>query len=1199
MKEVEENIVEEKKDEINTGVKTEPIDLVAPGLDAYFGTKKQREDIGKQMLKGYDAQKTMTDKALFFIYNEMKNTVTVADPDPNYPSATVHVNKSLPDEEKQRIVAEAQKSFDEALLKREALGISKTTNTSPEDEKASEELAKKFFKDFVGDGKRSTIIENYKQFQLINSYIEYITGVEYKKNLEELKKNDPNDPLNEQKAAYLTSYRKSNYVNLLTAAKSGADTQITMYLVPDAEDVAGIGELMFKNLKFNNQMKLSTFLKSMGLTEYEKKLYLSRRNWNEDDNVYEVFKQKVQEEGVEPTSNNILAQIKADYAHEYGTSIVNELIGNPVLFFEQNFDQSLMNMDDLATLLKYNETEKAVFLKESNAKPEDFALGIFINKFNNDTEYQKKLKQKKLDQGKTEEESALITGEDYIQYLKDFVKQETDRFVFDEYYDRDKVTIEKFLATIGYDKDEIKSFTTSRNIPLEIPAIAVMKMEYMKTLSPEDMQNMNNMPVAEADKLVVKFAKEFMGKERNRLKAEGRKKVYLNKGFEMREEFHDSLELESEKEVHDFGVKMLANEGISPKTDPKKPEDIAYKKWVDTVADPMFKSNYYTDIAKSYGTVRTKVISGAELGLMKEKSIERFFDANVSNTDTTLLKGILVALEATKGGYGTGHKDTSKFNEMFDALKDFETKLIMNETKGLNASREKLILKCKNYVSNREDVRKADYGNDRFDAASTVLYSILPKDEFARWATAVNGKRKSDKITWARCQEKQSAYLIAQQNREIKAQNLAADSRVSKPMEYARRMSRVEKLYGKRPTFDDKFDGVFSREEFAEKFKAIGEKEDFVTIGASPAGGNLSDQDFSALVFAGTVTPEVAAEDRRYREFFEDKILLTGKDYTTELAKNPVPEECSKHLDVIAGGRNAAINAMNEYAAGNKHPLAHILAAGIRFAAAGGRAMDKMNEDIFMHSEMGARMLGMLERDDELRKYTEKNYVGAFKDDINQLKSMTAMSDIYLKAENARKFINKVKDDPEKARSLDRQTKEKLMTDILVKRLVEDCSKQYRLTREKNPTYANKIKLYQKNYNIAQTELVKKGLGDENHPALSAEEYAAEQKKIDDKLNLQTIVAKDANRYNPVVQSLSNSKSVNELRESVKKVVKDSGMGKLSIKEIIKEFNSDNIVKKVANMSQNTRADIAEKNRKAAEAARKNAAKKAQQNPAL
>ena len=57
--------------------------------------------------------------------------------------------KLLPEEEKQRLVADAQKSFDEALLKREALGISKTTNTSPEDEKASEDLAKKFFKDFV------------------------------------------------------------------------------------------------------------------------------------------------------------------------------------------------------------------------------------------------------------------------------------------------------------------------------------------------------------------------------------------------------------------------------------------------------------------------------------------------------------------------------------------------------------------------------------------------------------------------------------------------------------------------------------------------------------------------------------------------------------------------------------------------------------------------------------------------------------------------------------------------------------------------------------------------------------------------------------------------------------------------------------------------------------------------------------------
>ena len=1195
MKEVEEQIVEEKK----SGVETEPFDLEAPGIDAYFGTKKQREDIGKQMLRGYDAQKTMIDKALFFIYNEMKNSVTVADIDPNYPGATIHVNKNLPEEEKQRLVADAQKSFDEALLKREALGISKTTNTSPEDEKASEDLAKKFFKDFVGDGSRKTIVENYKQFQLINSYIEYITGIEYKKNLDELKKKDPNDPLNEKKAAYLTSYRKSTMVNLLGSAKSGADSQIAMYLIPDAQDPAGIGEQMFKNLKFNNQMKLSAYLKSMGLTEYEKKLYLSRNGWKEDDNVYEVFSRSVEEKGIEVTRNNVLAEIKKDYAETYGTSILDELVGTPASFFDQNFDQTLMDMEDLATLLKYNEAEKAALFKELNAKPNDIAFGKFVNKLNSDEEFKEKLKQRKLAKGMSPEEAVLITGDDYKQYLKDFITDETNRFLFDEYPSRDKVTIEKYLATIGYDKDEIKAYTTGKNVPPEVPAMTVMKMEYMKTLGPAEAQNFNTMSVAEADKLVAKFAADFMNKERNRLKAEGRKKVYLNKGFEMREEFNDSLELESEKEIHNLGVKMLANEGVSPKTNPTKPEDIAYKEWADTVADPMFKEKYYTDIVQSYGVVRSKVMSGQELGIMKEKVVERFFDVNVSNIDITLLKGIRVALEATKGGYGTGHKDSEKFNEMLDALKKFENKLATNETEGLNDAREKLILKCKNYVSNREDVRKADYGNDRFDAASTVLYSILPKDEFARWATAVNGKRKSDKITWARCQEKQSAYLIAQQNREIKAQSIAAESRLSKPMEYAKRMSRVEKFYGKRPTFDDKFEGVFSREEFAEKFKAIGEKEDFVTIGASPAGGNLSDQDFSALVFAGTVTPEVAAEDRRYREFFEDKILLTGKDYTTELAKNPVPEECSKHLDVIAGGRNAAINAMNEYAAGNKHPLAHILAAGIRFAAAGGRAMDKMNEDIFMHSEMGARMLGMLERDDELKKYTEKNYVGAFKDDVNQIKSMTAMSDIYLKSENARKFINKVKDDPEKARSLDRQTKEKLMTDILVKRLVEDCSKQYRLTREKNPSYTNKIKLYQKNYNIAQTELVKKGFGDENHPALSAEEYAAEQKKIDDKLNLQTIVAKDANRYNPVVQSLSNSKSVDELRESVKKVVKDSGMGKLSIKEIIKEFNSDNIVKKVANMSQNTRADIAEKNRKAAEAARKKAVKKNPQNPAL
>ena len=1196
----------ENDDEYEPKVEYEQVFLNGVPNEAFLGTSEERRATGQQYLNGYDAQKTMLDKALFYVYYEMKNFLTSAAPDPRYDTMlSVDVDKSLSDEEKKRLVDEAQKNLDEAYRKREEIGISKTGFTSPEDEATDLELDRKFYKDLIGNGSRSAIIKGLKNVQLVSTYGEYYGGLAVKENLDKIPENDPNRM---KKALYLASYNNASVSNLLGAAKGAIDASVRMKLQPDPDnDELGISQILLNNLNFNKQMKVSSYLKKMGFNRVETEYYLRNNGFTEDETVYDAFRRKLENEGEETTEQNIIYSIKKDYLKEFTESIINEFNGNSKMFLDQHYDEYL-TIEDYMDILKYNDVEKTAFMKEMGAREKtDLIYGLFWNRIMKDEEAKKELIDKKIMSGISPEEAQIIYPDDIKSYMKDFAEREDNRFKFATYEYKDTVTIEKFLGTIGYTNEEIDKYVRDRNVTRDVTAKTVMTMEYVRTLGPDQINNVQ-------DEDIYGFAERFIESERNRLQKEGRDKVFINTGFAMRDQFHQSLETEEEKEIHNFGIRVVANEdkvNVEPHPRLKKAEfrktekeknDAAYKEWVVNEARPNIYKSYYDELAVNYGNIRQQCLSGKSLEFDKNKTVLRFLDTSVPNVDTTLLRGIITMLEASRGGYGTGHKDTAKFRNMLDSLQKFEYKLSTNDVKGINDLKNTLIEHCKEYVRRREGVRDANYGNDRFDAASTVLYTLLPKDEFVTWAQSVNRKRKTDKITWARCQTKQAKFLIDQQAKEEEAQNAADKMRVSMPEEYAKRFIRVEKFISMNPEFDDKFDGVFDREQFADKIKPIGENEKLSLIGPSHSNRNLSDKDFTAIVFAATLTPEAATEDPRLRNHFENKMLFTGRDYTTELAKKNPPAECGKYFDVIVAGRNAAINALNEYSAGNKHPLAHILAAGIRNIAANGRAMDKMNEDIYMHSEMGKRIIEMLNRDPELANDVALNYTAEFKEDMNYIKSINSLSNIYLKSVNSQKFIERIaKGNPDVAKNYDTKTKEELVTDVLVSRLIEDSNAKYLEKRNNDPKYKAKITAAVKTYNAAKMNLAKRGLGADDQAPLSPEEYAAEERKIEVELKYAKAAAADQHRYNPLVTSLSRKSSVDALRESVKKVVKDSGIAKKSMDKIVAELKSSSIVKKVAALSQQTREQKDQEHAKkvAAEAAKKRAAQRNNNNPAL
>lgn len=1192
-------------------VVSEEVEIEMPKSDEFAGTPEERIIFGQKVIAGFNKQKTLIDKIYYYITYRTYVSLRDANIDNDVPNGTITVRSDLSEAEKQKQIKAAQDKMNRLADRRAALGFGRTNNTSPEDANTDKTMETLFLSTILGDGSKKALMESMKVIALISEWNSFKAGKDYNETLKKM----PKDTTQKEKKALGLNYYDSYNINTLY---SGAIADLNFNLRGNIGNLAeddenGLGDFIFKSLNFNRYMKVSVFMTKLGLDADEKKRFLDEYGFDENESVYDAFKRNLTEElGHEPTKEEILGTVKNVYIKDLTNSVLDQSTGQPYLYFNSHFYDG-MTIGYYMNIMKYNSDEKELFLKQYNIKSTDLVMDAFAAILEKDQVYKDGIYEKKKDEiinnklingdknpVMTEEEEKLarqILPKDVETYAKDIIQRETDRNNYNGYHYRETATIEKYLCTIGYSKSERDDFYKARKIKAEDKVKDVFRAEMLKEMKPESADNLTD------DDVYIR-AQRFMESEMTRLKALGRGQESINIGFEVRNDLRDALKNQDDKDTYYAGIRILAGEdfnlkSLKPKDNPTKQADIDYKNFIEGEGKHMLEAAEDATLTANVAALKAIITGEKELKLHDDKIIQQYNDATVINTNPLFIRGAIAELEATK----KGSKNTEKYDDMLQALKDYETLLISADQTGLRAAQEKVIEKCVNYVLHRKSKRGSDYGEKRFEVASTVLYTIMPKEEFDRWAADVNSHRDAkDRLTYGKCSLRQQRYFQKQEQKEYEALEATKYIKTAMPLKYEKQLERFEKFVAMKPEFDDKFDGVFLRDEYAEKIKPVDDRVKLTSVGYLDRI-NISDKDFAAIVFGGIHTQEATAADPRLKDYPDQKALLIGKDYTTELVKEN-PSYLNQSIDVITKGRESAINALNEYAAGNKIYLANLIVSGVRYAAAAGRNLGKLDDSLYMNSEMGRRLIDMLDRDSELKRLTQVVAVENFDTDIEFIKGMNALSSMYQKAQAADDYISKIsKAEKINEKDYSVQTKEELVTDILLTKLIEDSNIKSKEKRKGETSYKKQEAEAVKKYNSNKMKLAKAGIGlgpeqNANDDAgqmmnMNADEYQKQGKAIEDELKLNKLIIADRHRYNPLISTLGNQKSDDALRESVRKIVKDSGITKKPMKTIIEDLKNPKIVNKIAALSQQTRTKRAEElteRRRAEAAARQKAA---------
>ncbi|SEG00407.1 hypothetical protein SAMN04487934_10678 [Eubacterium ruminantium] len=1228
MKEVDNEIEEVK------GTGSEVVEIEMPAPDDFAGTPEERTIFGQQVIAGFNNQKTLLDKVYYYISYYTYKSLMETSLDREFPDGKVIIPPGTDPEKRQKMINDVQTRVNNLVNMRERIGLSRTNNTSPEDEQTFEVMQKLFISSLIGDGSRKALLEGMKMISLISEYHIYKGGMDYN---DTLNKMAPDVKNKEKKALGINYYDPYNINTLYAGAIGDLRFNLNGSIASLSEaDPDGIADQIFEALHFNKYMKVSTFMNKIGFNADEQKRFLDIKGFNKDETVYEAYKRKLTADnnGQAVSEEDILAEIKYDYIHDLTTGVIQDISGQPYNYFNDKYYDG-MTMDYYMNILGMNSDEKELFISENsrrfagdevkpdfidekgNIKRDATVKDVFKALFYKDEAYLKDTKKKKIDAelfnkfGKgyvvkpedyiTYDNLAVITEDDYKTYAKDIVQRETDRFKFKGYKGRNNATIEKFLCTAGYSKSERQEYYTANNVQASDKAKDVLKAQYIKEkkLNPEDAAKVT-------DDTVFNYATDFMESERERFKKSGRKRAAYNVGFQVRDELMDSMKTDFDKGTFKAGINIFAGENfdgknLKPEPNATKPDDIDYNDWLENEIKTKLVPNEEKNLSGHVKSFKKILTSGKQLNFGNDKTIQKYYDTNVVTTNPVFIRGAISQLNATK----KGSANTAKYDNMMDALKEYELKLISSEQEGVLAAKNKVIEMCKAYIKGRKSKRSSEAGNKRFEVASTVLYTLMPRDEFRTWANDVNSHRSGEYLlTYPRCAERQLKYYTEQEKIEEDAQENTKYDKTFMSQEYSSELRKFEKFVGMNPEFDDKYAKLINKNEHAAKFTAIPKDVRISPIGSSAIRRGISEKDFAALVYSGVYTQEALQADPRLKDHPDTKGLYTGKDYTTELVKNPPSAESGKYLDVLVKGREAAINALNDYSIGSKYLLAHLVATGIRYAAAAGRSMTKLDDSLYMNSEMGRRLIDMIDRDNELKHIISLFGIENMDKDIEYVKSMNTLSEVYQKSTAASKYIdnidNMIKEAPEASHEIKSSMKEELVTDVLMTKLIEDCNTKYKEANRNRTKYKNEIKPAYEKYRKETGKLpqldpnILDDKGNVREGTLSPEEYQKRRNELEDEYKHAVKLADDHVRDNPLMDSLSDKKSTDLLRESVRKIVKDSGIAKKSIREIKAELNKPKIVNKVAALATQTRE---QKNEAAAEAARKarEAARKARE----
>lgn len=285
------------------------------------------------------------------------------------------------------------------------------------------------------------------------------------------------------------------------------------------------------------------------------------------------------------------------------------------------------------------------------------------------------------------------------------------------------------------------------------------------------------------------------------------------------------------------------------------------------------------------------------------------------------------------------------------------------------------------------------------------------------------------------------------------------------------------------------------------------------------------------------------------------KALMFGKEYTTGLATDKLPEKIVQYRSCIEGGRTAAAEALKNYANGDKTKLAHILGSGIRHIAAMCRSKNEVDDTFYCNGEMGRRMVDMLNRDPELRQLVIHNDDYALiKEDVLYINSINQAADIYTRAREAKAALTNP------GENLSREQKTELLTDVMMLRVLNESKKMYHRSVEANSGYQRHMKEAEGDRGIKLENALLKEVSDQ---------FTIDQKnrllqRVENDFEVAKLKIKDLYHNDKLVASINNKKSVDALKQSVKELVKDSGLNKLDPSTALERMNQKKILQKLA-----------------------------------
>ena len=421
---------------------------------------------------------------------------------------------------------------------------------------------------------------------------------------------------------------------------------------------------------------------------------------------------------------------------------------------------------------------------------------------------------------------------------------------------------------------------------------------------------------------------------------------------------------------------------ISMKDDPE------FKEWVKNVgkakSDELFKKNTVANF-KLFNSV---LYSKKPINIITNKGVSELFnegDYNEKVMKANTIEYILNVLQNEVPEDAKDHKNSKEYDNMIKCIEKY-IKAVKTRSGGREIVYEREMKdSIYAYIKGKKSYRSSELGNQRFEACMVILSEIEEEYVFDRLVSRVNEVRTSGLRS---LKSDQNKHLVDADNYRADFSNYrdiarfdvnAMNSLADRDYVVEHNERAKDKLWGATKEF---------------------RHEAFNPIGIAKENGRLSKGDYYALLTSA---------------------VLLGDD-------NDKAKETIKI-------------ALDEYHQGKKAKLADVIAKGIKILENKAKGCDEVTIDEFnVNSEFAYRLVMMLDRDRELRKYALGS--GISLKDITYVNGMKEAADIWEKAYEAEEKIkSSLNYDPDN-NAANGDFKIERATDIYMLKVINDSIKQ-------------------------------------------------------------------------------------------------------------------------------------------------------------